>query len=58
MDCKSASFAEGNAKNAGYLFPLLFCLQGLFCHFGSLEISSPLASPLQIKGIKRREEKR
>jgi hypothetical protein len=58
MGCRSAIFAGGNAKNAGHPFALLFRLQGLFCPFGSLKIFSFLASPLQIKGIKRREEKR
>jgi hypothetical protein len=56
MGCRSAIFADGNAKTAEHPFGLFFGFQVLSCNFDSLKISSFLASPLQIRGIKRKEE--
>jgi hypothetical protein len=50
------SLQSGNAKIAGHHFDLLSRFQVLSCSFGSLIVSSLLASPLQIRGIKRKEE--
>jgi hypothetical protein len=54
MGCRSAIFAEENAKPARHHFGLLFRFQVLSCNFRSLKVSSLLASPLQIRGIKRK----
>jgi hypothetical protein len=54
MGCRSAILAEGNAKIAGHHFGLLSRFQVLSCIFDSLKVSSLLASPLQIRAIKKK----
>jgi hypothetical protein len=54
MGCRSAIFAERNAKPAKHPFGLFFRFQVLSCNFISLKVSSLLASPLQIRRIKKK----